>query len=62
MRYVIRAAKPPYVETPLWDGNPLTPSLTVDGSKEIDTGLVDASGYAIYRLQEPVGFGRDSER
>ena len=63
MRYVTRAAKPLYVETPLWpDAEPLHPSLTVDDGKEVDTGLVDAKGNAIYRLQEPIGFGRDNEQ
>jgi hypothetical protein len=62
-RYITRAAKPLFVETPLWDDvEPHRPSIVVDDSKEVDTGLVDASGYAIYRLQEPVGFGRDNER
>ena len=63
MRYVTRAAKPLYIETPLWDDNePGIPSLSVDDAKETDTGLVDAQGYSIYRLQEPIGFGRDNER
>ena len=55
--------KPLYIETPLWDDNePHRPSLSVDGEKEIDTGLIDAAGHSIYRLQEPIGFGRDNER
>lgn len=63
MRYVTRAAKPAYIETPLWgDDKPLEPALIVDGPKEIDTGLVDGSGCSIYRVQEPIGFGRDDER
>jgi hypothetical protein len=58
MRYVTRAAKPLYIETPLWgDNEPFRPTLAVDDSKSTDTGLVDASGNAIYRLQEPIGFG-----
>ena len=62
-RYVTRMGKPLYIETPLWgDNEPHRPCLTVDDAKEIDTGLVDASGYSIYRLQEPIGFGRDNER
>lgn len=62
MRYVIRATKPLYVETPLWDDNePHRPSLTVDDAKETDTGLVDRFGNAICRLQPPVGFGRNDE-
>ena len=63
MRYVTRAGKPLYIETPLWnDSEPLHPSLSVDDSKEVDTGLVDAKGNSIYRLQEPIGFGRDDDR
>jgi hypothetical protein len=63
MRYVTRAAKPLYIETPLWDDSePGLPSLSVDGEKKTDTGLIDASGHSIYRLQEPIGFGRERER
>lgn len=62
MRYVTRAAKPLYVETPLWDDNePLRPHLSVDDAKEIDTGLVSADGDPIWRIQPPIGFGRDGE-
>lgn len=58
-RYVTRAAKPLFIEDPLWDdAEPQKLSLSVDGAKEIDTGLIDASGYSIYRLQDPIGFGR----
>lgn len=63
VRYVTRAAKPLYVETPLWGDAPdaLLPSLSVDGEKEINTGLVDDKGNSIYRLQAPIGFGRECE-
>jgi len=62
-RYVTRATKPLYVETPLWDDqrDPLVPCLSVDGEKQVDTGLIDASGYPIFRLPPPIGFGRDEE-
>lgn len=62
-RYVTRATKPLYVETPLWEDQRqgLTPDLSVDGEKEVDTGLVDPRGQAIYRMPPPVGFGRDDE-
>lgn len=36
-------------------------SLTVDDRVEVDTGLVSADGHRIYRIQPPVGFGRDEE-
>ena len=63
MLYVTRAGKPLYIETPLWDDSqPPQLSFTVDDAKEVDTGLVDAKGNAIYRLQDPIGFGRDAER
>ena len=59
-RYVIgrvRAAKPLYIETPLWDDNePFRPGLTVDDSEAADTGLITATGEPIYRLPETLGF------
>lgn len=60
MTYVIRATKPLFVETPLWDDQRarLTPDLNVDGAKEVRTGLIDRHGNAIMRLQAPIGFGR----
>jgi hypothetical protein len=65
MRYVAvpSSGKPLYVETPLWDDQkaPLCPNLAVDGTKSVDTGLVDSSGNAIHRVQPPIGFGRDRE-
>jgi hypothetical protein len=62
-RYVTRASSPFYVETPLWPEqcHSLTPDLHVDGRKEVDTGLVSASGDKIFRLAPPIGFGRDGE-
>lgn len=62
MRYVIRANRPLFVETPLWeDQQGMVPDLVVDGEKDIDTGLVTATGDAIHRLPPPIGFGRDSD-
>jgi hypothetical protein len=59
MRYVVRAAKPVYIETPLWDDvEPQRLSFTVDDAKETDTGLIDAKGNPIFRLQDPIGFGK----
>lgn len=52
----IRAAKPLYIETPLWDDEPLTPSLTVDDHEAVDTGLIMPTGEPIMRLPEPMGF------
>jgi hypothetical protein len=60
VKYVTRAAKPLYIETPLWDdAKPFHPDIRVDDAKEVDTGLVDRLGNAIYRLQPPIGFGRE---
>ncbi len=59
-KYVTRANKPLFIETPLWDDQraALTPDLCVDGAKETDTGLIDLHGNAIYRVQDQIGFGR----
>jgi hypothetical protein len=61
--YVTRAAKPLFVETPLWDDQRagMNPSLSVDGAREVDTGLINADGDSIWRVQPPIGFGRDEE-
>jgi hypothetical protein len=56
--------KPLYIETPLWwsrVGKAVEPDLSVPGPKEVDTGLVTATGSPIYRTQPPIGFGRDSD-
>jgi hypothetical protein len=59
-RYVVgraKAAKPLYIETPLWDdAEPMRPILTVDGPEAADTGLITATGEPIFRLPEPMGF------
>lgn len=39
----------------------MLPSLTVDDHENIETGLFDASGDMIFRLPNPMGFGRDGE-
>ena len=41
--------------------DPLVPELSVDGPAEVNTGLVSLDGQPIYRLQSPIGFGRDGE-
>lgn len=40
---------------------PPRPAISVDDSRQVDTGLVTARGMPIMRLQPPVGFGRDEE-
>ncbi len=60
-RYV---ARPPVAVTPSadWsDDYPLIPQISVDDGKDADTGLTDLAGNPIYRLRNPVGFGRDTE-
>lgn len=58
MRYAVRPSRP---KTELWSDDPLLPSITVDGEKEVDTGLVSERGDPIMRLPNPIGFGRDHE-
>lgn len=61
-RYITRAAKPLYVETPLWgDVEPHRPSLSVDGHEPVFTGILDAKGEEIWRAPNPMGFARDKE-
>lgn len=56
------AGRPLYVETPLWsDMEPRCSDLHVGGEKRVSTGLVDARENPIFRLDPPIGFGRDSE-
>lgn len=46
-----------------WDGwsEPCRINPTVDGPKQVDTGLLDEKGNRIFRVQPPIGFGRDAE-
>jgi hypothetical protein len=57
-RYV--AHKPLFVETPLWDDQREggRPAISVDGEKQVDTGLLSADGAPIFRVPDPIGFGR----
>lgn len=51
-RYITRAYRPLFVETPLWEpprGG--APDLSVDGAKEVDTGLVTERGEPIMRCR-----------
>ncbi len=61
-RYFTRAAKPGYIETPLWDDNaPMIPCLSVNDHDPTFTGLLDKDGDEIWRAPRPVGFGRDAD-
>ena len=42
--------------------DPFLPSIEDDGPAEVNTGLLSATGEPIYRISDPIGFGRDSER
>lgn len=46
-----------------WEDNnaPMLKSFTVDGPYHVDTSLLDQYGNPIYRLANPIGFGRDDE-
>lgn len=63
MRY-IKAGLPLYIETPSWgdDEGSLKPCLTVDDAKRVHTGLIWADGTPVYRVPDPIGFGRAGER
>lgn len=59
-RYFVRAGKPLYVETPLWeDVEPNRPSLAVPDHEPSFTGLLDAHGEPIFRGPNPMGFLAD---
>ncbi len=61
-RYITRAAKPLYIETPLWGNDEsLKPALAVTDHRPTFTGLLDASGDEIWKAPNPMGFGRDEE-
>lgn len=61
-RYFTRAAKPLYVETPLWpDSQPLVPGVQVADHEAAFTGLLDAKGEEIWRQPNPMGFGKDRD-
>ena len=54
MKYVARG----YCEDPLYDDdkNSLRPDISVDGLKNVDTGLVTRTGEKIWRLGNGIGF------
>lgn len=43
------------------DGAPLLPSLCASELIPVNTGLLDARGNELWKLPNPVGFGRDEE-
>lgn len=44
-----------------WEQGPLLPHLSVDGPVRVNTGLLDQLGHPIYRIPNPIGFGRMEE-
>lgn len=40
---------------------PRPSSVEVADRSDVDTGLISVDGHPIYRVQPPVGFGRDEE-
>ena len=59
-RYVTRARH--FVEDHRFEEEyPGLPDIHVSGPRDVDTGLVTVRGDPIFRLQAPVGFGRDEE-
>jgi hypothetical protein len=61
-RYITRAAKPGFIETPLWgDEEKMRPHLSVDDHDPVFTGLLDAKGDEIWRAPNPMGFGRNED-
>ena len=40
---------------------PMILDLTVSDHEAVETGLIDANGWAIFRAPNPIGFGRDEE-
>ena len=44
-----------------WSAGSVQPVPTVGDSEATDTGLLDAQGNCIYRVNPPIGFGRDDE-
>lgn len=66
MRYIVRRCPPRscgWVESDyiVKDSYPVEITPEVDGPAEFDTGLVTASGEPIWRVQDPIGFGRAHE-
>lgn len=53
-RYVSRP-KSSWVADDVWE-EPFIPSLTVEDSEPVDTGLFDKDGNTIWRVNDPIGF------
>lgn len=54
-RYVSKPPRPTSFDDD-WYEPPLTPDLTVVESDPVPTGLLDADGYEIWRMKDPIGF------
>jgi hypothetical protein len=62
-RYVKRPATSRlYVEDATFlEESPMLPSISVDSSEAVKTGLLWADGSTVWRAPNPIGFGRDEE-
>lgn len=49
-----------FIEDDVW-AEPARNEIFVPVADPIETGLLDADGNAIFRLPNPIGFGRDEE-
>jgi hypothetical protein len=49
-----------FIEDDVW-AEPARHDIFVSDAAPIDTGLLDAEGNAIFRMPNPIGFGRDEE-
>ncbi len=58
-RYVTRS-RSAWVDDDMWS-EPMRNELVVTVSEPVCTGLLDAEGNSIFRLPNPIGFGRDEE-
>lgn len=51
-----RASDDPWMTE--WKGYPMVPDISVDDATGTPTGLLDHKGNPIYRMPNPIGFGR----
>ena len=58
-RYVVRVPRA-WIEDDI-DAESHRPDIIVQLHEAADTGLLDAGGNSIFRLPNPIGFGRDEE-
>lgn len=57
-RYTVRPSAE--ADCDYWTNDAPAP-LMVEDTKPINTGLIDGAGATIWRLHNPIGFGKDDE-